>query len=144
MGAGAFYRGSRAISESIARDYEARNGRRVLREQMERAANRVIKLEDFCREAQSLLVDLMYPEDCNTLAKQELHLRYLQCKKYKKFQCMEAEILAQHCKWIDSNPVDVFNHLQVCNDKAKAYKELFTYLNLKSPFKLPISTPYTH
>ncbi|KPM97579.1 hypothetical protein [Vibrio alginolyticus] len=144
MGAAAYYRGSKAISESIARDYEERNGAKRLREQMERAEKRVIELENFCREAQSLYVDLMYPEDCKTLAKQELHLRYLQCNKYKKFQTMEAEIAIQHCRWVDSNPQHVFTHLQICNDKAKAYKELFTYLNQKSPFRIPVALPYTH
>jgi len=60
MGIGAYQRGSASIREGIERDYmENRGGySKQLREQMARAEQQVMLLEQFCLDAQSLYVDV--------------------------------------------------------------------------------------
>jgi hypothetical protein len=142
MGVAAYQRGSAAISESIERDYmENRGGySKRLKEQMERAESRIEQLEQFCRDAQSLYIDVTYEDSAKGLLRGYMHQSWLKNRDTKLFKRMLERCNIAHCKWVDSNPIDVFNHLAVCKEKAKAWFDLITRLNgnnVKYSFTIP-------
>lgn len=142
MGVAAYQRGSQVIARSIQADFmENRGGySRELSSQMERAEQKVIGLEQFCRDAQSLYIDATDPSSATGLLKGWMYDVWLKKNKTKRFAQMLDECNDAHCAWVDSDHRHVFNHLAVCQRKAKAWFNVITLLNANSaiyPFPIP-------
>ena len=142
MGAAAYYRGSAAISDSIQRDYMEKRGgyRRQLKKQMLRAELRIRQLEQFCRDAQALYIDITYTNSGKGLLRGSMRRCWIKSREQKAFVVMLDRCNKAHCNWVDSNHHDVFNHLAKCKEWAVAWYELIEKLNesrVKYPFNIP-------
>lgn len=137
MGVAAYYRGSAAISEQIARDYQDRNRSKDLRQQMQRAADKITQLEDYSRLAQSLYIDVVDKTTAIGFLKTHMHLTYVKKKNTKVLKRMLERCNAAHCAWVDSDHVEIFNHLAICKEKALSWQAVLEYLNKSGVMSMP-------
>jgi hypothetical protein len=131
MGIGAYNRGSAAISDSIQRDYmENRGGySKQINEQMLRAEQKVMALEQFCIEAQSLYVDVTDKATSKGLLKGWMHEVWLKKQSTKRFKFLLTQCVDAHCAWVNSDHRNVFIHLSICKRKARVWLEILLMLN---------------
>lgn len=142
MGVAAYNRGSVRIAESIQRDYKENRGggSKDMANRMQRAAEQVAKLEIFCREAQSLYIDITDPKTATGMLKGWMRDVWLVKHNTKRFNAMIDKCGDTHVLWVNSDHRYVFDHLQVCQAKAKAWLDVLSFLNMKGvhyPFETP-------
>lgn len=140
MGIAAYNRGSKCISGQIERDYMDHGGRSKLnKELLQKAEEKIVQLEEFCRDAQALFWNSTDPETATGLVKSNIHYFWKKKKDTKKYRRMMDECIAAHNEWVYSDFRYSLQHVQVCYRKAKAWKAMLGYLNkaYKLPFKVP-------
>lgn len=142
MGVAAYNRGSERISLAIRNDYRNERGieSKEMVEQMQRAQEQVEALESFCLNAQSLYIDTTDPETAKGMLKAWMRDRLLSKHKTSRFNLMLSKCLDTHIAWIESDHRHVFEHLQACRNKARAWLDVLSYLNVKNvkyPFEIP-------
>lgn len=106
--------------------------------QIERAE--VLALENFCRDAQSLYIDVTDETSAKGLLKGWMHQTWLKRSETKRFKRMLNECNEAHCAWLDSDFRLVLNHLAACRRKAKAWLDVIEYLNSNKAL-YPFITP---
>ena len=100
-----------------------------LREQMQRAEEKIGLLEQFCLDAQALYVDVTYEESAKGLLRGYMRNTWLKNREQRLFKAMLERCNTAHCNWVNSNHINVFNHLAICKEKAKAWHDVITKLN---------------
>ena len=142
MGVAAYQRGSATIAMSIQRDFEnSASARKDLADQMSRAQVLVLKLEQFCVDAQALFVDVCNPDMAKGLLRSNMHVEWLKKRNTKKFIKLMGECTQAHAAWVESDVVQVFNHLAVCRRKAKAWLDVLNVLNKPPSFRYSFDVP---
>lgn len=139
MGAAAYYRGSKAISESIQRDYEELNRRARNIETLERLEKKINKLNEFSTNAQALFSDSTNIETAKGLLKSSIYESWNKKKDTKRVKNMLDECCKAHNEWVDANILDSLQFKRVCHRKAKAWYTLLEALNkgFEYHFKVP-------
>lgn len=142
MGIAQYRRGSQAIAASIHREYMEEKGhwRLQMREQMVRAEGKIAELEQFCRDAQALYIDSIFPGSASRLLESNIAYFWEKKRETKRFKAMLEECNQAHIAWLDSDFRQTFSHLAVCRRKALAWKTLLEHLNraFKWPFAMPL------
>jgi hypothetical protein len=142
MGVAAYSRGSASIRAGIERDFMVDRGgeRRLIIDSMTRAELKVIQLEQFCIDAQSLFSEASSEDTAKGLLRRWMFEQYLKKGATQKFAAMLSECNQAHCDWVDSDHRHVFLHLAKCKRKAAAWLAVLTLLN-KNEVDYPFAVP---
>lgn len=140
MGAAAYNRGSIVISLQIESDFRLSNSAtHERRQRLERIERQINEIEQFCLDAQSLLVDITDENHAKGLLKSHMHRRWLKHHKTLAYRLLDNEHVQAHIDWVHSDRMSSIPHLAVCVRKAKAIMNKLNKLN--ATYLLPFNVP---
>ncbi|MFB2639885.1 hypothetical protein ACE02P_17830 [Shewanella bicestrii] len=140
MGAAAYNRGSIVIGLQIESDFRLSNSAtHERRQRLERIEQQINEIEQFCLDAQSLLVDITDENHAKGLLRSHMHRRWLKHHKTLAYRHLDHEHLQAHIDWVHSDRMSSISHLVVCVRKAKAIMNKLNKLNVA--YLLPFNVP---
>ncbi len=139
MGVAAYQRGSKAISESIQRDFDERNKSARNVEILERLEKDIEKFNEFSTKAQALFKESIIKENAKGFLKNSIYVNWHKKKDTKKVKMMFEECCAANLKCEYCNISDSLKFRMACHRKANAWYVLLETLN--DGFRYPFDTP---
>lgn len=140
MGIAAYNRGSIVIGLQIESDFRLSNSAtRERRQRLERIELQIIEIEQFCLDAQSLLIDITDENHAKGLLKSHMHRRWLKHHKTLAYRLLDNDHIQAHIDWVHSDRMSSISHLDVCFRKAKVIMKKLNKLN--TAYILPFNVP---